>query len=383
MSPARVSRRLVLFFPGFEAMPVEAHCRRFIREARKSAPVHGFFLPDDIPLRVEDDTGSFEMTATGEGWKTVTRIVVYGLGNAPARYASRNPAARIAGGIFGLADFVLTGTVLRFAATSWRYVLFFAYPLVLAGLVPLGAWLAFALAAAAGAGWAAAAVLAAGAGAAFLWFAARRLHFLLLMDDWTFARALARGRDADNEDAVAAAAADCKRRLAAFPEGEVVVAAHSLGAVAAIRCLAALLRQGEGRRIGLLTVGSSLLKVALHPAARELRGEVAQVAASGCDWLDVQALTDPINFYKSDPARALGIAGAAGVRTMKIRFRNQLSPASYRAMRRDFFRIHRQFVAGVERASDYSFHAILCGPQSFAHVARRPGLERDAYGGRA
>ena len=39
-----VSSRLVLMFPGFEPIPVEAHCRRFVREALKTAPVYGMTM---------------------------------------------------------------------------------------------------------------------------------------------------------------------------------------------------------------------------------------------------------------------------------------------------------------------------------------------------
>ena len=66
--------------------------------------------------------------------------------------------------------------------------------------------------------------------------------------------------------------------------------------------------------------------------------------------------------------------------TTRVRFRNQLEPATYRSIRRDFFRVHRQFVYGVERRSHYAYHAILCGPEPFAEVARRGGLLDDWSG---
>ena len=94
-------------------------------------------------------------------------------------------------------------------------------------------------------------------------------------------------------------------------------------------------------------------------------------------WLDVQSLTDILNFYDSDPAKLLtGRSGPAQV-TTKVRFRNQLGEATYRAIRRDFFRVHRQFVFGVERRSSYSYHAILCGPERFAVVAKCGELADD------
>ena len=64
--------------------------------------------------------------------------------------------------------------------------------------------------------------------------------------------------------------------------------------------------QAAPARYGLMTVGSSLLKIALHPAAKRLRGAVATIVRAGGPWLDVQSLTDILNFYGSKPARASG-----------------------------------------------------------------------------
>ena len=50
-------------------------------------------------------------------------------------------------------------------------------------------------------------------------------------------------------------------------------------------------------------------------------------------WLDVQALTDPIHFYKSHPLTSLGLADTGSVKTMQVRFRNQLDPDRYRRLK--------------------------------------------------
>jgi hypothetical protein len=124
----------------------------------------------------------------------------------------------------------------------------------------------------------------------------------------------------------------------------------------------------------LLTAGSSLLKVALHPAAKTLRKAVETIVTGPVTWIDAQSLTDPMNFYDSDPPKALGIAAGRAPRILKVRFRSQLTPQTYRAIKYDLFRVHRQFVYAVEKRSAYSFHAILCGPEPFAAVAGRGGL---------
>jgi len=384
-----VRSRLVLMFPGFEPIPVEAHCRRFIREALKTAPVYGMRLsPSGITSRpkskMDISAGTFSVQAAGDGWTTESEIVVYGLGELNEDYAARNPVSRIVGGLVALFDFIVTGTFFRYLATGMRYGLFFIFPLAVLIGAALAAWLGYLAGAAilSGVPILAGGLLAAIAFLAVIVVAARRLHFLLIMDDWAFARDLARGKRPDVEARFALLSADVGRRLDATKAEEVVFSAHSFGAIAAVMALADAPKGDRANRLGLLTVGSSLLKIALHPAARKLGSAVEAIVAADRPWLDVQSLTDILNFYGTRPAEL--IAGRCGPdqNTTKVRFRNQLEPASYHAIKRDFFRVHRQFVYGVERRSHYSYHAILCGPEPFAEVARRGGL-LDGWSGHA
>jgi hypothetical protein len=379
-----VAERLVILLPGFEHMPVEAHHRRFMREAKKTAPVYDIQLAETAPLNVSSAgdavaTGQFSLTSSGENWTTKTDFILYGLGDITMFYASRNPLVRLLSGIVALLDFILTGTFFRFVATSWRYALFFLYPIVLIAII---------LAVSYGIGRAATAIEPDGrivplmlsflSVVALFWFAARKMHFLLIMDDWAFAHDMARRRRpevmARMEKVVADAAALINNTP---PVTEILVAAHSLGAICALQILDAALSRDASRKYGLLTVGSSLLKVALHPAARALRQKVGTVARSNTIWVDVQALTDPMNFYKSDPVRNLGIADGTSPVPVRVRFRSQLCDEAYKAIRHDFFRVHRQFVFGVERRTHYSWHAILCGPERFADIAMKGGLPCD------
>lgn len=375
-----VINRLVVLLPGFEHMPVEAHHRRFLREAAKTAPVYDMALREDGALKISstEDTvsvGEFRLQTTGPNWSAQTDFVLYGLGDINLFYASRNPVARILSGIIALIDFIITGTFFRFIATSWRYALFFLYPLVIMGAI-LG--LAFG---AGGIVWQfsreAMAPLAISVivALALLVLAARRMHFLLLMDDWTFARDMARDRRPDITAKLRYVIADAANRISRAPATtEVVVAAHSMGAICALQILDKALQKNSSRRYGLLTVGSSLLKIALHPAADALRSSVEKVARSRTLWVDAQSLTDPMNFYKSNPVRDLNISDAESPVLVRVRFRNQLCDETYKAIKHNFFRVHRQFVYGVEKRSAYSWHAILCGPECFSDIATSGGL---------
>jgi hypothetical protein len=369
-----VARRLALVFPGFEPIPVEAHCARFIREAKKNAPVFGMRIAASEPVFAHESIGTAAVTvhASGMGWNTDTEIVLYGLGDLNDAYAERGGVLRTLAGLVALAGFVATGTLFRFIRTSWRYGLFFLYPVALflaalligylaAHFLP-GHWefrfvcglIAFILA---------------------LWFASVKMHFLLMMDDWACARDIARGGRAEIDERIGHVTADIRRRIDAADTDEILLAAHSFGAITAILALESALRHGPlPAGTGLLTTGSSLLKVALHPAAVKLRGAVAAIVASPATWIDVQSLTDPINFYGSDPKKALRISAGKGPRIIHVRFRSQLSAKTYRSIKYNFFRIHRQFVYASEKRTGYSFHAILCGPQSLSEIAANGGL---------
>ncbi|MHC1548241.1 hypothetical protein [Phyllobacterium sp. K27] len=376
-----IVKRLVILLPGFEHMPVEAHHRRFVREADKTAPVYDMTVTAPSPLSVNAAEngvamGRFSLDTAGDGWSAHTDFVLYGLGDITLFYASRNPVTRLLSGLFALLDFIVSGTFLRFIMTSWRYALFFVYPLlVLAGI----------MIASVGAGYLiddafphspfvlpGTSLLA---GICLFWFSASKLHLLLLMDDWTFARDMARGKRPDIMAKMKKVVDHAASLISEAPtDTEVIVAAHSLGAICALPIIDEAVKRNKSRRYGLLTVGSSLLKVALHPSAVRLRDCVSNVAQSNTTWIDAQALTDPMNFYKSDPIRDLDIAKGRSPVLMQVRFRQQLCDETYKTIRRDFFRVHRQFVFGVDKRTRYSWHAILCGPQRFADIAARGGL---------
>jgi hypothetical protein len=369
-----VTRRLALVFPGFEPIPVEAHCARFIREAKKNAPVFDMKIGTSEPAFARDgiSTAGFTAHASGEGWQTDTEIVLYGLGDLNDAYAERGAVLRTLSGLAALADFVATGTFFRFVGTSWRYGLFFLYPIILLLAATLvGALVACSLPGDREFRWVAgliAFVLA-------LWLASAKMHFLLMMDDWACARDIARGGSSDIGERIGLIEADVRRRIETADADEILLAAHSFGAITAVLALESVLRhRRKPIETGLLTTGSSLLKVALHPAAEKLRNAVAAIVAGPVSWIDVQSLTDPINFYGSNPKKALCIGTGKDPRIIRVRFRNQLGERTYRSIKYNFFRVHRQFVYASEKRTGYSFHAILCGPQPLSEIAANGGL---------
>lgn len=370
-SDVAVRRRLVVVLPGFEAVPPVAHARRFVREAKAACVVYDWDVSSAGDIQ-EVDSGACAGVRVRHGEiETIAAIYFCDLDGALGPHRDQSLVTRFVSGFGALADFLFSGTVLRYARTSWRFVLFYIFPLFSLLFAGLAGWFGALIGGHLSATFAVAvaALLALTALMVAIW----QLQLLLALDLWAFAADVVRGRERRVEPALDRLADVVSRRAAEGSFDEVVIAGHSIGAVPAVS-LAARLVRGGACRPHVLTVGSTLLQVALHPSAVACRAEVAEVVRNGLCWLDVQSLTDPINFHRSEPAAALGIAVPGAVRTMSVRFRQQLDPAHYARIKYNPFRVHRQFVLAVERRSAYSFHAILCGPEPFVDVARRPGL---------
>jgi hypothetical protein len=112
-----------------------------------------------------------------------------------------------------------------------------------------------------------------------------------------------------------------------------------------------------------LSVGSSILKIGLHPKAIRFRTTVERVAKSrAIFWGDYQALIDLLNFYKSRPMAEMGLSteNEATVRVVKIS--RMLDDDMYQRIRFNFFRVHNQFVSGNDRRTSYDYFMLTCGP---------------------
>jgi hypothetical protein len=372
-----IGKRLVFLFPGFEPLRAEAQVERFHRAAMRSASVWNAELALSEPESREPGAApfaAFQASLSTHGHTTRTDIVVCDWSDLIRAYAARPVATRFATGLVALGDFLVTGTVLRYLRISWRYGFFYAFPLlmVLFALVPalfVFAW--FSDMAPGPAGVLIGLVAGVALAGALLWWVNRRWHLLTALDDWVMARDFCRGRNPALLARIERQSAEIRRRSEESDAAEIVVAAHSLGVSLAVLAVDRALREGlSADRLHVLTVGSSLMKTALHPAAGDQRSAVRRlVVEHRLPWTDCQGLSDPINFYKSNPATSLGITDGRTPIVVRVRFRHLVKPETYRRIKRDFFRLHRQFVLAVERRCAYSFHMLLLGPRPLADFA--------------
>jgi hypothetical protein len=288
---------------------------------------------------------------------------------------------RFPAGIAALLDFAITGTGFKYFVFAWRYGCFFLYPLVAIGVMgALSIWLASSALSVAGLPrtWLWLAVATAAAFIALWWLLRTRIFIRYALDDWCFARDFVRGRRPEVDRRLDRFAHELVRLARESDADEIVVDGTSLGAPLTLlivdRALALDPELGRrGKPIHLVSSGSSLLKLALHPAATGLRQAVGRVASEpAVYWVEFQAEEDFLNVYNVDPVVALGMpaTGKPIVKLMSVR--QMVDEATFRRLQINFFRMHRQGRSGNERRYYYDYYMLCCGPIALADRVENP-----------
>jgi len=182
--------------------------------------------------------------------------------------------------------------------------------------------------------------------------------------------------------------AEFRNRIAAACAGrveEVLIVGHSSGAHLAVSLVADLLRaeqvQADGPKLALLTLGQVVPMVSFLPGARQLRGDLAFLQDHPLiTWVDVSAPGDGCAFALCDPVAVSGVAreGKRWPLVISAAFRKTLKPATFRALRWRFFRLHFQYLCAFDAPGDYDYFQITAGPMLLAdrYAGRKPSASR-------
>ncbi len=368
MSTISINRR-VFHLSGYDPMTPAAYHGRIVRELRRFEMCWGV-KASTCDFAQDENSASWTVTVAGPGWSVTSRHDLLRWDDVIIGHRSGALLQRWWRGILAFADFARHGALVAYLRSAWRYAVFFLYPYaVMTALVAAG-WLLARIVVGAGVPW----PLAIAGGAALTLLCIGRLvkrsHVGHLLDDWSFATRIVRDVNPVIGPRIKAMAGTLTETPDATP---CLVVGHSLGAVLAVDMVDEALNAADGtRRIGLLTLGSSILKIALHRKAHGLRARVARVASSPrVEWAEFQALNDVMNFYRSQPLEALGLAGTAPVVRL-VRFRSMLEPSYYKRIKRNFFRLHCQFISGNDLRSRYDYLMTICGPFDLMALAKSP-----------
>lgn len=380
-----VKHRCILYLNGYESVAPEHYHRRFAREFKRfEATWNVTGKVSECEFSTDNLIARWQTEASGPNWRTRAEYLLLRWDDVVAADRSRPDWKRVPRGLLALLDFIVSGTAFAYFRANPRYFFFFLYPIVL-----FFALLATGYAAAVVAfDWGLPRYFAAFLGVAvailLVRFPGRLLYFDYILDDWSFAIDYIRQRT-PLEARLEVFARELVARSADRQYDEIIVSGNSLGAALMHDVVARALQinpdlGATGAPIWLMSTGSSLLKVGLHPAATFLRDAVTRVIAQArLSWVEYQALVDVINFYKTNPAQEMRLPDRSKPTVQIVRIRAMLEEATYKRFRGDFFRIHRQFVMGNERRYFYDYFMICCGPLPLKQRVAAPERAVEAF----
>jgi hypothetical protein len=376
--PQIVKKREVVFICGYEIAPPEVHHRRFERELpllEKTWSVRARLSPPAVDH--ERHIGHWRVDTEGPNWRVETDYRIFWWGDIIAPDFQQSQWRRLIVGFSAFFDFIFSGAILAYFHKNWRYALFFLYPYVFLAMVGAGGFYLTRRLFGAHLPWPdlIAALVGAGSVFAVLSLPPRPLYIGYLLNDWSFARDLIHHLRPELDRRLDGFARELVALARNSTADEIVLVGHSLGAVQVVDVAARAKRLdpkfgSRGVPISVLTIGSSLLKIGLHPGAAALREAVRELSTDpDIFWIEYQALTDIVNFYKSNPVTDLGLPPSPNPVVQIARIRHMLDETTYKGLKRDFFRVHRQFVMGNEQRYFYDYFMICCGPVSLRQRA--------------
>lgn len=381
MSDAVVKSRAVFFVGGYDPKAPDAFFKRLERENARSASLwsaQSCFGP--IRETADGSAASVLIETEGPGWTCRTDFTFLVLDQIVLADFARPLPLRLWRYVLAFAGFVFSGTAFRIFRHAWRFGLYFLFPmvcmLVFAASGALGGWLAVRGGAPVWLG----ALLG-----AILFFALQRVigarwpvnH---LMDLWSFSHEFICGKRPSAEALMQRFAEEITATLRQTRYDEAILVGHSTGGLLildiAARCRALDPEFAErAGAVSLLTLGSTALKGGLHPWAKPFRAAVARLAADErLGWAEIQCMTDIINFHRTNPAALMGVAPRETFPLVRdIQVKRMLEPAQYRRIRRNFFRVHYQYVSGNTRRYFFDFFLVCCGPAPLLERMRGKG----------
>ena len=381
-----IAKRAVFFIGGYDPKSADAFFNRQAREIGRFEMLWDVSTKEVNRTQVDDDTTLVQYesggTTQGRKWQVCTDFHFMTLDDIVLKRFADPLHKRLSRYMSTFFDYVGSGTVQKFIHHAWRFSLYFFYPfLMLLGAVVISF---------------ATAILFAATGIAPTWLfgplvflltlatclklGSNRYHVLHLMDLWSFSRDYLYGKQKRMDQKLDAFASLIARAGGKQEYDEIILIGHSTGGALILDATGRAFEQSqnfaEGRtKVYVLTVGSTALKIGLHPAADWFRKRLSNTfSSSGIQWIEYQCLSDVINFYKSDPAKLMGFGSEMRAEPLidNVRIKRMVADPAYTRMRWHFFRIHYQFVFGNTLKYHYDYPAIVHGPSSLLDRALQP-----------
>lgn len=391
----RVRRRRVLYISGFDPRGAAFYHRMYRDEAAKAAALTGLGLEVGPRRAVDPHVQAWTISAISNGERTETLYEFLRWDDIVRANWPRRTLRVWRDSVGALVESLRTGVFRR----SWRA----SYPTAITGALPT-LFILLQIVVIAFAAWAAAAVfggltglpLYAGLPAAavtawgvFLLFQRLEGRLRILWLGRLFAFTV-RDANCDVPKLEARRETFAKRLVEAARTGaedEILLIGHSLGSPLAISVAARAVERDpnlgrHGPRVAVLILGSTMPMLALLPQAEWFRRDLRRLAeAEAVDWLEFTAPPDGACYALIDPL-ALAMPGyvppaplGPRPKLLNARIKDLIHDATYHRIKRDWMRVHFQYLMAGDRPAEYSYFAITAGPLTLAdRFAHRPSV---------
>lgn len=388
---AAVRRRHVIYVSGYDPRGAQS----FFDLLRRTCERFGRLWPIAATLHAVEDSEEFARWqldlrgAAGTDWQVATRYDFLRMEDFIRADMAQPTPRQFFRALGWYADDIVSGAQFRIFRAAWRFALHLLYfQLLIAAWAAAAVLVGFAaarlLAGALGLPLAESVVIAVAAGTATL-FALRpiagRWRVVQIASCWSTLRRFGRGRPTWIDGVVEGGAQHLVAAARASEADEVALVGHSTGGAVACAIMARALELDpelgrRGSRVVLLTLGSVMPAVALHPAAQKMRSIVARLAAAPTViWIDCQSRKDVMCFANFDPVAGIGIKRTSAARRnpllWRISFKEMIAPEHYDRFRWSHFRVHYQYIMAGDRAAPYDYVLLVGGPMPIAAWPRR------------
>jgi len=377
--PKTVTSRLVLNFPGFEATDPSHQLERMSANGIKFGKVWNVeFSETDKVEELENHLAVSNFQTKGKNWQTDTRLIQFGWHDIIKKYEGQPYPQSFFTNFPKYLSFFTDGTVVRYFRTHWRYGVFTIYPILAMIIFAVSSYFAadFLVNALFGSSWIATLSLAVLFVMILNKWPGDQFYMNLSINDWGFARDLAKKTNPAIEKRYDEFAARIASEISESDHDEIIIVGHSFGTIWAVQALARVYRDTpeilEHKQISFLSLGSSLLKINLVPLANSMR-EMSKIVMSQPNllWNETQTHIDLIAFHGTEPSLTLGLASPeTEIHIDEVRFSRVMDKQRYRKMRKSFYRSHRQYIMYQDQRCHFDFFLKCFGPVPIRDLAR-------------
>ena len=378
-----VRRRHVVYVSGYDPRGAQSFfdllgrtCERFNKLWPITATLHAVDMD-------ADDIARWRLDLRGTDWQVATRYDFLRMGNFIVADMAQPMPRPLLRGLSWYAGDVVSGAQFRIFRAAWRFALhllcFQLLILAWAAAAPVAAVAAAGMCHVAGLPTIASVLIALVAGLATP-FALRpladRWRVVQIVSSWSTFRRFGRSGATWIDQAVERGARHLVAAARTGEADEIALVGHSSGGTIACAIMARALELDpalgrSGPPVVLLTLGSVMPAVALHPAAQRMRDIVARLAvAPTVTWVDCQSRKDVMCFVDFDPVAGIGIKELGAARRnpllWRINFKEAIAPEKYDEFSWNHFRIHYQYIMAGDRPAPYDYLLLVGGPMPIA-----------------